>query len=288
MVWFQVWATAVRWGFDDAREIITQFKSFIPRLQNADYADLLKAVYHGIGFVLEELGDSESAFYFTKVVETALEIGDEIQIKTAEAYRLFNQIKFGLQDGTAVAQLEELLAYFAPQYAKSETYYRILLNLTMVKRAEKAYEQAIDYGQRSLAIGQHWQEVWIIGQSLSELAQTYALMGQLDAAKQQHLSALEWHLAVGQMWQTLGQLYSQVINIPEWLGGQATAVACLSMITHHTEVVAYHQQLIGEALPQIKAKMGEAAFAAAWERGKEMGFETAVSQVRLALASVGE
>ncbi len=287
MLGFRLWDQTVRVGLDDAHESITQLKNFIPILQKVADLDLLPRVYVVIGFMLEELGDPKSVAYFERAYETVLEIEEELLIKILEAYRLTNRVEFGLQDERTTAQLEELLAYFTPQYAKSDIFYRILLYLTMAKRAEQEYEQAIEHGQRCLAIGQHWQQASAISQSLTELAQTYRLMGLPEVAKQQHLSALEWHLAIGQTWKTLGQLYFQAINIPEWLGGQATAVSILSMITHHNDVAVFHQQLIEEALPQIKAEMGEAAFAAAWEKGKVMGFDTAVSLVRSALTSGG-
>ncbi|MCB8979015.1 MAG: AAA family ATPase [Ardenticatenaceae bacterium] len=272
-------------GYEDSQEIITQYKNVIPILQKADEVRLLLDVYWGIGFVLEELGDPESIAYFEKVYEMTLELGDEIQIKNAEAYRLTNRVEFGLLDETVGAQLATLLAYFAPEYAKSDISFRILLCLTKMKRLEKAYAQAIEYGQRCLAVGQYWQNVWAISRGLYELGQIYTLMDLPGAAKQQHLAALEWHLAIAQTWQTLGQLYFLALNIPEWIGGQETAVSILSMITHHDEANAYHQQLIGEALPPIRAEMGEAAFAAAWEAGKKMDFDTAVSLIRSALSS---
>jgi len=57
------------------------------------------------------------------------------------------------------------------------------------------------------------------------------------------------------------------------------------MIYHHNEVTEFHKQAINHDLPRIRAKMAAAAFAAAWEEGKALDFETAVSQVRSALTT---
>ncbi|GJM39923.1 MAG: hypothetical protein DHS20C20_02050 [Ardenticatenaceae bacterium] len=58
------------------------------------------------------------------------------------------------------------------------------------------------------------------------------------------------------------------------------------MITHHNAVVANHKQLIDKVAPQLKEEMEAEAFAAAWQTGKEMAFDTAVALVRSALKSV--
>jgi len=287
MLWFRIWAHYVGWGYIDMHEMITHFKNLIPILQKTAYPDLLRDAYWAIAQLYDLLDDPESTAYIEKAYGITREIGGEVQIKRDEAYLLFNRVKFGLQDERTVARLEELLAYFAPQYSKSEVFTINLVILAMAKRTEKSFEQAIEYGQRTLALGQHWQDLWIISQSLSEMAETYMLMGLPDAARQQHLSALEWHVSIGQSWQMLGLLYWQSINIQEFIGGQATAVAIISMVTHHEDTAFYHWQLLKDALPQIKEEMGVEAFETAWEKGKELDFETAVSLVRSALTSVG-
>ena len=90
-------------------------------------------------------------------------------------------------------------------------------------------------------------------------------------------------MAIGQVWQTLGLLVGLASQFPEFIGGQDTAVAILSMIFYHHEVVAYHKQFIEKITPQLKVKMGAEAFTAAWEKGKGMALDTAVSLVRKTL-----
>ena len=99
------------------------------------------------------------------------------------------------------------------------------------------------------------------------------------------LDSLDWHLATGQVWQTLGFLWSRVVRDKQLLGQGETAVSILSMVYYHPETIVHYQQEIDKVLPQYVAAMGEAAFAAAWEQGKGMAFETAVSLVRSALQS---
>lgn len=65
-----------------------------------------------------------------------------------------------------------------------------------------------------------------------------------------------------------------------------TAVPILAMVSSHPEVMPYHQQMIANVQPQLEAEMGVELFAKAWERGREMDFETAVAQMRSVLSNL--
>jgi hypothetical protein len=86
------------------------------------------------------------------------------------------------------------------------------------------------------------------------------------------------------VWQTIGFLYSAAIGYPQMLGGPAAAVPFLAMVYHHPEAVTSYKRAIEEACPRFKEQMSAEAFAAAWERGKNLDLETAVAEFRAALA----
>ena len=163
--------------------------------------------------------------------------------------------------------------------------YGILLNLCHSGLLSGEYERVIHYGRRGLNIAKRWQDLLWISNIIDQLARIYVRMGLLHEAGLQQLDALEWHLAIGQQWQMLGYLWSLVVFSPQLVGGYETAVTILAMVYHHPEVTAHHRQKIEEARPRFEAEIGTAAFAAAWEKGKALDFDTAVAQVRLALSS---
>ncbi len=286
VLWFQMLLLWVNWGFGDGRQIQAQLIDLVPIVEKEPYLDLKYDLYSAIGSSFGDfLDDAEAIPWVEKAYETALQIGDEIQIKAADLQRIFAAVNCGLHEKTTAKQLRDYLAFFEQQFPGSQDIYNILLHLQSICRQDGAYDDAIHYGKQCLNLGQRWRSAWSISHSLIGMADTYTQMGLFTEAKRQHLAGLEWHLAIGQVWQTLGYLYSQAVSYAEMLGGQETAVTLLSMITHHNEVAAFHRQLIEEALPQIKAEMGETAFAAAWEEGKVMDFDTAVSLVRSALTT---
>jgi hypothetical protein len=177
------------------------------------------------------------------------------------------------------------MAFFELHHFRSNIFYIILFYLHRISQEDEAYEQAIHYGKQSLNIARHWQDLWSISSSLYALAEIYLLMGLVEEAKAQYLDALEWHLAIGQDWQTLGLLFTEATIAPDFIGGQETAVALLSMIYHHNEAAPFDKQAIDEVRPQIETEVGAAAFAAAWEMGKALDLAAAVSRVRSALTA---
>ncbi|MCA9953081.1 MAG: AAA family ATPase [Anaerolineales bacterium] len=275
----------LEYGVVDMGQLKVQILELLAEVEKQSYSDLQLLLYSGLGQLFDESHDSEAVSWYAKAYSLAVVMGDETLIRVVDVHRICIHVNFGLQDETTVRQLEAHRAFFEPQFPRSETFYRILWCLQNISRTEGAYEKAIQYGKQSLHVAQHWRSAWAISSSLGGLADTYTRMGLLAEAKKQYLDGLEWTLAIAQVWQTLGYLYYVAIYHPEMIGGQATAVAILSMITHHDEANAYHQQLIGDALPPIKAEIGEAAFAAAWAQGKAMDFNTAVSLIRTHLSA---
>ena len=115
------------------------------------------------------------------------------------------------------------------------------------------------------------------------MAKTYSLMGRYDQAKLLHLDGLQWHLAIGQDWQTIGYLWARSSYYPETVGGAKMAVTMLSMTYHHPESTPHFLQEVDELLPRFKEKLSAKDFEMAWEKGKGMDLDTAVSLFRSAL-----
>ncbi|MBK8902913.1 MAG: AAA family ATPase [Anaerolineaceae bacterium] len=287
ILWLKLIAQEMREGLDDVAQIREQTERLIPLIEKGSSPQLRFQLCMSMSGILEFREDKESLDWLTKAHSLALEMGDEILIRRADAFRLFTRIDRGLQDETTVGHLRELLSFFESHYFRSNIYYIILYYLQRISRDEAAYEQAIYYGKQSLNIARHWQDLWSISSSLYGLAETYQMMGLADEAKAQYLDALEWHLAIGRNWQTLGLLFTEVLIATEFIGGKATAVSILSMIYHHNEVAIFHKQAIDETVPRFKAEIEAKAFAAAWEKGKTLDLAAAVSQVRSALTTGG-
>ena len=112
------------------------------------------------------------------------------------------------------------------------------------------------------------------------------LMDSPHEAVLQHLDTMEWHLAIGQVWQTLGFLWGKAVFYPQLLGGREKSVSIMSMVYHHPEVTAFYRSNIEQARTKIVEEIGIGAYDHAWERGKKLSFDSAVSQVRTTLTSV--
>lgn len=286
ILWLELLFSMVNWGFDDIRQIRAQLMELLPIIEKEPYLELKYDLYSAIGTTYGDFfNEGEAIPWVEKAYEVALQIGDELLIKTADMHRLIALVNCGLHEKTAAKQLRDYLVFFEQQFPGNSDSYNVLLCLQSIYRQEGMYEQAIHYGKLCLNLGQRWRSAWSISHALGAMAHTYTQMGLFTEAKRQHLAGLEWHLAIGQVWQTLGYLYALAVYYTEMLGGSETAVLLLAMIFHHNDLAAFHRQLVEAAVPQIKAEMGEAAFAVAWEEGQGMGFDTAVSLVRSALTT---
>jgi tetratricopeptide (TPR) repeat protein len=221
-----------------------------------------------------------------KAYNFALEMGDESYINTGDLFRHW-LLLYPMEDyrKATVEHLEDLLVYFEKEFSNSIGIHMNLFLLGILHTYQGNFDRAIHYCKRSLNLAKYWQDLFWISASLNGLAETYVQMGLIDEARSQLLDLLEWHLAIGQTWQTLSLLYGKALETPEFIGGDETATNIISMVFHHDEGPANFQQYIEMLLPEIKERMGQEAFAAAWEKGKGMDFETVVSLFRSALTS---
>lgn len=101
------------------------------------------------------------------------------------------------------------------------------------------------------------------------------------------LDDIDWHVAVGQPWQTLGALWSVVNCFASLFGGGPRVVPVLSMAYHHPGAPPYYRESIAPEAPRFKeVEMGAAAYAAAWERGKTLDFDTTIAETRATLLAL--
>ena len=286
MLWLRLLAQGTRLGFDDSSRVKKQLLKLVPEFEMAPYPELEYSLYSWLGALMSEWErDTEAISWSTKGYEVACAMGDEIQIKRSDYYRIHTLIQLGLQDETTKEKLQTHLAYFESRFPKAGEITFILSDLQTLCNLDNAYEDAIHYGKRSLNIAKQWQDLYSISTILYSLADTYLRMEQPEEAKKHQLDALEWHLAIGQIWQTLGFLYSAMIKIPQFINDKETTVSIFAMIYHHHDVVDHHKQLIDDELPHLEEALGTDTFNTAWAKGKAMDFDTAVSIVRTSLKS---
>jgi len=283
--------TVTRQWRDDIRHVRNLLLAQVSRVEEYGDPELCFWTYHHMGNIYYELKNLETrnpdaVEWHGKSIQAARAMGDETFIKMGEAFRFWAGVLMGLHDATTGARLEELLAYFEPQHSRSFAYYGILHALIHYCSDRGEYEQAIAYGKRALVIAQGWRDLLWISIVLGGMAENYLQMGLAHEAGLQDLEALEWHLAIGEVWQTLGFLHSIPIHRSQLIADRELAVAILSMVYHHPEVVPKYRQHIEDVLPRYEAELGPEAYGSAWEQGKEMDFDTAVAQMQAALGGV--
>ncbi|MCA9951019.1 MAG: hypothetical protein KDE48_15315 [Anaerolineales bacterium] len=280
---------AIRTDMDDASHNREQLLNLEPLLQKHGYLDLLYWLYELLDWlVVSSISFREnleaSRTWRRKSYDIALGMEDETLMKAAEVYLLWNQVLSGLEDETLAVQLEELRSHFAPHYSNSFVYFVILGALQIINTANGFYEQAILYGKQRLHIATEWQDLLWISVSFGYLADTYWQMGLTDQAKLQYLDILEWNLAIGQEWQTLGFL-PYILLDSDLYNNRELGVTVLSAVYHHPENLSIFNRRIEEGLPPLQEELGAEVFNAAWEKGKGLDFDTAVALFRIALQS---
>ena len=153
----------------------------------------------------------------------------------------------------------------------------------------QAYDLAIENGLRCLNIAKRSEDLYWIGHSIDKLAEICLAMEQPNQARAYLLDKLEWHLAIGQLWQNTW-IYDRVFA--------CISPACLKIVItlylYYQWFITTHklsplfQYIIQGELPAIKSEMEETIFANAWNGGKDMDFDTAVSLIRAALQPQAE
>jgi hypothetical protein len=287
MLQLRLQALNCRIGIDEPAQIHLDMLDLLLLVEKYGDPELLFWTYERLGGITyDTFGNLQVMIaLWEKGFQAVLQTDNERLIKVAEAMELTFRVETGMAADNALARLLEMLAYFEKDFPQSATVFALLRATSYHYSATNAFEPAISYGKRCLSVAKGWRDLFWISLATDRLADIYLQMGQPGQAGAQHLDALEWHLAVGQVWQTLGNIWAKCVFNPQLLGGMETAVSFLAMIYYHPEVVPFHRTQIEDARPQLEEEMGAEAFAAAWEKGRGLDFDTAVGQVRAALSA---
>jgi predicted ATPase len=274
-----------RVGKDENTLIRQDLLEFLPLLEKKGDLELLYWAYERLKSIsLDYLDRDSDAFeWLDKENEVARQMGDEVFIKMTEVHTLWMLYLKGLPAESPLERLQELLSFFEKDYADSFIFYGILNALSEYYSIDESYERAIHYGQLALNLAKGWQKLFWIGFAASSLTRIHLKMGQPSQACRATLETIDWHLAIGQVWQTLGAIWGMVLYFPQLLE-PGFNVSLLSMVYHHPEAIPYYRQRIDEARQQFESAIGVDDFAAAWEIGRALDFETAVEQLRAVLS----
>ena len=77
-----------------------------------------------------------------------------------------------------------------------------------------------------------WRHLYYIGHSTGKLADIYLQLDETAEAARHLLDDIDWHLAIGQTWQTLGALWSLLAHFATLFGGGPVVVPTLAMVYH--------------------------------------------------------
>lgn len=275
-------------GFETCNHIRDLLFEFAPFVEASGDLELRNWLYSNVACVLCEQHDIEALTWAEKRLSVALEIGDEFHSNLARAARLEIRIGLGRGDDMDPASLNDYLAYFESR--ETSRSYLIILGLlqtlTQYHASLHDHEQAVYYGNRYLNKAKSGRNLYNIGSATSILGKVRLEMGQTQMAADHLLDNLDWHLAIGKVWQTLGAIFSTVLdfNFMPLFGGWEEIVPILSMVHHHPEAIPLHREQMAACLPVLETEIGPETYAAAWERGKALDFGTAVAWMRAALS----
>ncbi len=271
----------------DRSKLDEKFLAFLPLVEKHGDPELHCMTY-GELYGIEAAWQEQVIEHWVELARQAIrEMGNERLSNAFELYELWLRTFDQPPDRVVLDRAQQLMVYFEPEYADSFIFYVVLQLLHHQYRGMGAFDKAVQAGKRALNLAKQWHDLYWIGNGAGDLADTYIEMGLHHEVRKMLLDDFEWH-QTGQTWQMLGYLWARSVYRTEWIGGQETAVSLLSLVFHHPEAPINYRQQIEEALTQFEAEMETAAFAAAWAKGRTLDLDTAVSQVRLALMSVGE
>ncbi len=269
-------------GLYEPNRVRRLYLEFVPIAEaHADPTTLLQlylsiAEFYGMGRNPEALIWAEKAVHLAPATQYPV-----LQVD-AEIYEDITRIVLGLGDDAARLRLQALAA----EAERAPTLTRWAFEVVQALRDESLnrgeFDQARHYSAQLTNVAKRAQNLHGIGSGVYGSAAAALRLGQPAAAARHLLDGLDWHLAIGKRWQTLGHLYSIHQTFPT-LFGIETAVATLSMVFHHPEAIALYRAEIAAARPRFEAEMGAAGFAAAWEQGQTLDFDTAIAQTRAAL-----
>ena len=174
-----------------------------------------------------------------------------------------------------------------PDFPTSHLVYGILWASGVYHAAIGESLLAIRYAKRSKNIAHGWQNLLWISHSTTSLVKIYTRMNLAREAAEELAECLDWYLAIGQVWQILGFLWRTALFQTYVIVDRETAATIVSIVYHHGEVTPHYFHIIERNRYLLESQLGPEVFAAAWEKGKELDFDTAVAIFRSSLISSG-
>ena len=270
----------------DMHLIKERFLAYLPLVEKHGDPELHYWTYDRL-FNCRELWTDQAILevWGEKARQASLKMQNEDFGKAIEMYDLEERTFGHPPNANVLERLENLKTYFEPKYGNSYFFFAILSTLQYQYRGMGLFDKAVQVGSQALNLAKQWQSLGWIGLSSMILADTFWEMGLPDEGRKIYLDDLEWNLAIGQTWQALGYLRCRAAYHSKWFGGPETAVSVMAMVHYHPDTPLNFLQSLELELPPFRESMDPAMFAAAWEKGRTMGFETTVSIVKLALTT---
>ena len=267
---------------DEISEVKIQIFALLHLLEQTTHYELRYWLRAQLAFLWREAGDRNLIYNLFEAQTMANALGDETLDSAAVALRLWGHLESGQREEGTQYQLKKLLPWFESHYPDSFVLYGISRGLSLASAEDAQYAEAIRYGTRALNIAKHWGELFWISAATERLAKIMLRQGLTKQAGLYLLELMEWHIALGQDWQMLGFLGGAALLHSQLIGGDEVTVTILSMMYHHPELTSNNRDRIKNHFPRLQDKLGDNAFGTAWEKGKELGIDDVVAQLRIA------
>jgi hypothetical protein len=274
-------------GVDTTDHLRSKIQDIVPTLEAYGSSELCFWAYERLAHLFNDRQDTESLAWTQKAIQAANEIEDEVLANMALALDLWIRIDLGRHNGSTASQLQELLAFFEPDFPTSHLVYGILWASGVYYAAIEETTQAIQYAQRSKNIAFGWHNLLWIKHSTLSLVKIYTELNLAREAAKELVECLDWYLAIGQVETILDFLWGAALFQDYLISDRETAVMIVSMVYHHGEVTPHFIHTIEKNRYLLESQLGPDAFATAWEKGKALDFETAVAMFRSSLSSSG-
>lgn len=275
---------ATAWEFIKPNEqILANILAVVPMLEAHGTAELCFWAFERLAHLFNAQQKADALIWTERAIAVTSKTGDDLLAHMAAALDLWIRIDQGRYDDSTAVALHSLLAYLEPNFPTSHLVYGILWASGVYYAANGDPSLAIQYAKRSKHIAREWQSLLWISHSTVSLVKIYQGINLTQEAASELVDCLDWHLAIGQRWQTLGFLYGVSLFRVHVFADRAAAATIISMAYHHEDVTPHMLHNIAANRSLLASQMEPDVFAAAWEKGKTIDFTTAVALFRTTL-----
>jgi hypothetical protein len=260
------------------------YLDFLPVAERHAAPSLLLLFYCLLSDTCRWSNDPQALIWAEKAAGVARAQQDDLALVIAAAQTDISRVTLQQSQPDTLSRLETHLAYLEATPAPSRLVFEVLEALQRETMAHGDFEQSLIYGRRLQNMSKSFRNMYGISIAGYGLADTSIRLGRPAQAAGHLLDVLDWHIAIARVWQTLGCLMS-ICMFAELLGYEDEAAAVLSMAYHHPEALRRIREEFDAVRLRLLAALGAEAFAAAWERGQQMDYDTAIAQVRLILGA---